>query len=735
MKGKGRLLFSNLSGDLAGGTTAAVLALPEAMAYGAIVFAPLGEKYVSVGAMAGLLALCFSNLGAACCRGVKVMNSGPYSLTSLMLASAVAIIAEKAAGGDPALVLGLLFLIVFMSGLFQVMFGILKVGELVKYIPYPVTSGLLNGTAILIFLGQIRPMLGLSKESAFGDFAAAQPLTLGVGLITAGTIWLGPKLIRKVPPPFLGIATGTAAYYGLLAAGYGSALGPMVGDIPMRIPIPAYAAKFWQLGLSPGFFETLAELIPLALGIAVVASLQSLVASVAADDLMGERSDTNRELIGQGVGNMVSSLFGGIASAGSQSRAMANYEYGGRTALSRVASGAFALAVVLFIGPAVSRLPAVVLAGTLVVLAIRAFDSWSFSLLGLVFRRKRGTRQIIYDLVIVVLVTAILAGVGVFEAVGAGVLISVVFFILRMGKDVVRREYDGARVRSDVLRAHHEIEYLEEHGHRIRVLELEGSLFFGTADRIARAIEEATDGGADFVVVDFRQVSDIDSTGANILLKTGRRCREGGKYVLLTSVDSIRSGDALSAQLSDEEGGRDDKLHFETLGDGLAWAEDRLLDEGFGRDRYDREHSLVEIDAFAGFARGDLEVLARFLERVEHEERAVIFAQGGPGDRVFFLTRGKVSVLVDLPDAEVRERLSTLCPGTIFGEMAILDHKPRSASVVADTHVSCFVLSCDRLDTLTREHPDLANRLLQGIARDLSMRIRVANRVATELKG
>ena len=190
---------SNIGGDIAGGTTATILA------YGTIVFAPLGPDYVGLGVVAGLIALCFSNLGAAASGGVRVMNNGPYSLSSLMLASSITIIARNVSNANVTTVIGLLLFIVFLCGLFQIVFGLLKFGELVKYIPYPVTSGLLNGTAILIFLGQIRPMLGLSGKNSLLDFGSIQPFTFLVGLVTVLAVQCGSKLTRKIPAPFLGI--------------------------------------------------------------------------------------------------------------------------------------------------------------------------------------------------------------------------------------------------------------------------------------------------------------------------------------------------------------------------------------------------------------------------------------------------------------------------------------------------------------------------------------------------
>jgi anti-anti-sigma factor len=731
---------SHLPGDLTGGTTATILAIPEAMAYGTIVFAPLGPEYIALGVVAGLIALCFSNLCAAGCGGVRVMNNGPYSMTSLMIASAVTIIASKMPDQNVNTVLGLLFLMIFLCGLFQVLFGLLKVGDVIKYIPYPVTSGLLNGTAILILLSQIRPILGIPGGQLLLNFGHVQPLTFLVGLVTAIAILYGPKFTKKIPAPFLGIGAGTLVYYVLSFSGFRDNLGPTIGAIPFTIPTPKYAIDFLPLIFSKPFFDISAELIWLAMGIALVASLQSLIAAVSTDNLLKESSNTNRELIGQGLGNIVSALFGGIVSAGSQSRAMANISYGGRTANSRLASGMFALAVLLFISPLLAKLPKVVLAATLVVLAFSIFDTWSFNLASLLISKGKRTNQIFSDLFVVILVTATLVFVGVFEAVGAGIFISIMFFILRMGKNVIRREYNGKRIRSNVHRSFEEIIYLEEHGHKIMVYELEGSLFFGTADKIAGTIDEVLKTEAEYIVVDLKRVSDIDSTGANILVRIMDRCIDKDKHMILSSISLMRSSEALSTSLSiaEDQYVKKDRYrdcYSETIDDALGWAEDKLLAEKFGEDRYDKKIPLAALDVLSRFSETELNVLGKYVVEAVYEAGDVILEQGTPGEQVYFIVQGKVQVVVDLPDGLGKNKIATLCPGTIFGEMAVIDRGLHSANVVSETHVICYYLTKFELNRFNQEQPEIAHKLMIGFARELSKRIRIANRITTELKG
>lgn len=732
--------IAHLPGDFAGGTIASILALPEAMAYGTIVFAPLGPKYIAVGVVAGLIALCFSNLCAAGFGGVRVMNSGPYSMTSLMIASAVAIIASKLPDNNVNAIIGLMFLMILLCGLFQVLLGLFKVGELVKYIPYPVTSGLLNGTAILILISQIKPILGIPAETIPLNFDHIQPLTFLIALVTAISIWCGPRYIKKIPAPFLGIGAGTLVFYILSMAGFRENLGPTIGVIPFTIPTPKYAIEFLSLILSESFLKIYIELAWLALGIAIVASLQSLIATVSVDNFLKESSNTNKELIGQGLGNIVSAFFGGIVSAGSQTRAMANFSYGGRTANSRLASGIFALAVLLFISPLLSKLPKVVLAATLVVLAFKIFDTWSFTLLSRLFSNEKRTRQIVSDLFVVLFVTATLVFVGVFEAVSTGVFISIMFFIFRMGKNVIRREYNGERIRSNIHRSLEEINYLEEHGKKIKVYELEGSLFFGTADKIANTIDIVLKTDVEYIIVDLKRVSDVDSTGANILVRIMDRCLDLKKHMILSSIGLVRNNDPLYTSLSilEEEYAEKDRYrdcHIESIDDALGWAEDKLLEDYFEENRYDKKMPIAALDLMKDFSETELNIFEKYVSESAYKAGDVIIEQGGKGEEVYFLVQGKAQIIVDLPDMSDSIKIATLCPGTVFGEMAVIDRGIRSANVVAETDVTCYYLSNDELIQLNREQHEIAHKLMVGFTRELSKRIRIANRITTELKG
>ena len=729
---------ATLRGDVLGGVVAGILSLPEAMAFGAVVFAGLGQDYLSFGVIAGLTALALANLVSAFSGGVRIMTTGPYAVSSLMLSSAVALLVAQEAAGDPSQaatrVVSLLFLIVFLAGAFQALFGLSKLGVLAKYIAYPVIAGMANAIGVLIFIGQIRPMTGLDEATRIFDLEAVvagfQPLTLLTGAVTIAAILLGPRLTRKIPGPVSGITVGTGVYYALAWAGYRDSLGPLIGSVPFSIPKPSFALELASLLGDRGFLSTALGLLPLALGIAVVCSLRTLLGAVTIDSVTYDRSDTNRELVAQGCGNMVNALFGGVAVAGYTGQPLASYQNGGRTLRSRFVVGAFALSVLLFLGPVIGGIPVVVLAGTLITLAYAMIDRWSLGLVTKLLRKDQRNSSIALSLALVLIVMAVTLGAGIFEGVGIGIVASIFFFVYRMSKNIIRLRYTAREVRSMYDRNRTELELLDAEGHRIEVFELEGSLFFGATDRLAVTVEASLESEVRWVILDFARVTYVDSTGAKVLARLRDIARDNGKTIVFSSVHpGSGNGRALVEYgLNDTPEARS---WFGTIDEALGETEDRLLDGILGDDRYEVELDLGQMDSLGVMTPHELETLAGFCDRREYADGETLFDQGDPGEHVYFIVKARIELYLrgrlDSLGGDPRgEHIATLCPGTICGEMAILDGRPRSAMAVARGRLTCFRLSRQSLERLQEEHPDFSHKLLTGIGRELAKRIRQA---------
>jgi len=304
---------ANLTGNISGGVNAALVSFPKNIAYGALVFAPLGPDYYSIGLLSGLASFIFINIITTFYYGNKLLSSGPSSLVSIMLASSVALIAKNLADKGEmtqGTVLAFFFLLVAMVSFSQMLLGLLRAGELTKYIPYPVISGIANGGAVLILLSQSSDLLGVSSPFSMQNIPAflseiSVPL-LCTGLSICCALALSKKFLKKVPDTIIGILFGAAVFYTVRHFYPGTWLGGTVGLIPFSPGDLAAISQFerlfsWDIYLE--HMDLCQQLIGPAISIAIVVSLNCLLAQSVSDNLLNTYSMSNRELVAQSFGN------------------------------------------------------------------------------------------------------------------------------------------------------------------------------------------------------------------------------------------------------------------------------------------------------------------------------------------------------------------------------------------------------------------------------------------------
>jgi SulP family sulfate permease len=590
--------------DTVGGAVAGLLAIPEAMAYALIIFTPLAihrPEILPVGLLSCILAVVLANAIPCAMRGPRILISTPFSLASVMLGVlATQIVASVTPpGGEPDIDLALVLLlgVVSVSGLLQLLFGLLRLGDLAKYMPTPVIAGLRNGAALVILIGQVPLFLGANIGEEAGSAAILWPNVI-VGLLTFAVMLTVPMFTRRVPGAIFAILLGTAVYYLLVQLGFSARLTDAVGAIPASIPAPDFADDLFRLVTSGETLRLLLPLLPAALALAILNTLQTLVAVVTADTLLETRSDSNKELVGQGLSNFASGLFGAMSASGAVGGTLANYGSGGRGILSRLSASGLALAVVLFLGPLVGLLPKIVLSGCLAAIALSMFDRPGFALLGDAIRRRVSARDAIRDLSIIATVMVILLWLGPLVAIAAGILVAVAQFVLSMSRDNVRRELSGASVRSYVHRNNEEIECLSDLGRLVRIVELEGPLFFGTSDRLATRLEHLSKGEIEFILLDFARVTEIDTTAVSLICQARTACRKNGCVLVLSSLGaSPKIARFLKSTKLHDVFPESDR--HPTIDTGLAFIEDRLLDRQLGADRHARELDPADIDVLA----------------------------------------------------------------------------------------------------------------------------------------
>ena len=522
----------NIKGDITGGITAGIVALPLALAFGIQAFGGINDpSAASMGALAGLVGATLLGFFAALFGGTPSQISGPTGPMTVITAGLISGV-WASSSGNLSTVLITMSLAGLFCGLFQILFGIIKLGKLVRYIPYPVLSGFMSGIGVIIILQQIYPLFGMKSPVLVVDMILDFPeivsegfsleaLLLGLG--TIAIISLLPKVIKNpnVPVTLVALVVMT-----LIALPLGLADKYIIGSIPTGLPMPFFANGSVDLS---GIDWTLAlkhAVIP-GLTLAGLGSIDTLLTSVVADNITKTKHDSNQELIGQGIGNAMAGLFCGISGAGATMRTVVNVRSGGRGKISGMTHALLLLAILLGLGSLVKHVPLAVLAGILITVGWGIID----------FRGFRDLRKIPHDdafVLIVVFLTTVF--VDLLTAVGIGMVIACVLFMKR-ASDMVEKQYDSHEING----FDKENPWPDEGGmpdkakHSIYVQRLNGPVFFGSITGFKSVMQDIP-ADVKIVIIRMKNVPFMDQSGLYAMEAAIKELRDRGTQVLMTIV-------------------------------------------------------------------------------------------------------------------------------------------------------------------------------------------------------
>ena len=474
------LRFDNILGDVYGGVTAAVVALPLALAFGVA---------SGAGAAAGIYGAIFVGFFAALFGGTPAQVSGPTGPMTVVMAATITPYAHQ-----PAMA----FTVVMMGGLIQILLGVFRLGQYIRLIPYPVISGFMTEIGCIIIILELAPLLGFANPPG-GPLASLRALpeivagfnvhAVAAGVITLAVACLLPaRLARFCPPPLAALVAGTLIVLFLLPGA------PVIGEIPTGLPTPQLPT--FSLGALPDMFQS-------AMILALLGAIDSLLTSLIADNVSRTHHDSNRELIGQGIGNFIAGLFGGIPGAGATIRTVVNIRAGGKTPISGALHSLILLALMLGLAPLAAHIPHAVLAGILFKVGYDIID-WRYL--------RRLHRAPVAGIVIMLTVLLLTVLVDLVTAVGVGVVMASVLFVKRMqdlqieGMELVT----GAKARHSLDAE--EAGILEQAGDRILLFRLRGPTSFGAARALATLFADT--GEHDVLVLDLTDVPMIDTSGS-----------------------------------------------------------------------------------------------------------------------------------------------------------------------------------------------------------------------------
>lgn len=520
----------NIKGDIFGGVTAGIVALPLALAFGIQAFGGIDTPAASsVGALAGLTGAALLGFFASMFGGTHSQISGPTGPMTVITASLVSGV-WASSGGSLSSVLLSMSLAGLFCGLFQILFGIIKIGKYIRYIPYPVLSGFMSGIGVIIILQQIYPLIGLKSPVLVVDMFSQFPSMVANGisvsalLLGLGTIFvieLFPLVTKKVPATLVALVAMTVVS---LFMDMEDRL--LIGSIPAGFPLPFFAKSEISLaGLDwPTIFE--ASIIP-GLTLAGLGSIDTLLTSVVADNITKTKHNSDKELVGQGIGNMVAGLFCGIAGAGATMRTVVNVKTGGRTQFSGMTHSLFLFAVLLGLGSLVKFVPLSVLAGILITVGWGIID----------FKGLKDLLKIPKaDAFVLVVVLALTVFVDLLTAVAIGMVIACVLFMKRAG-DLVEGSYSSAEMTNFDKESPwpDEAGIPEEVKHKIYIQRLNGPIFFGSITRFQEIMHDVPV-GAKVVVIRMRLVSFMDQSGLYAMETAIKDLQANGAIVLMTII-------------------------------------------------------------------------------------------------------------------------------------------------------------------------------------------------------
>ncbi|MDJ0877257.1 MAG: SulP family inorganic anion transporter [Halieaceae bacterium] len=493
---------SNLRGDIFGGITAGVVALPLALAFG---------EASGAGPIAGMWGAIFVGFFAALFGGTGSQVSGPTGPMVVVFAGVFASLS-----GDPALV----FAAVVLAGLLQVALGFMKMGQYIRLVPYPVVSGFMSGIGCIIIALQVSRLFGHEPEAA-GTIPALMEIpeavmapvwpALLVGATTLAVIFTWPKrLATYLPPPLAALIIGTCL--SLVVPG-----SPILGDIPTGFPafvVPAFSA------------DTFAIVLEAAVILAALGAIDSLLTSLVADNMTRTRHDSDRELVGQGIGNTVAGLFGAIPGAGATMRTVINIRTGGQTRISGMLHSVLLLAIVISLAPLAELIPHAALAGILIKVGYDIID------VGYLKRAHRGPRL---DLALMALVLLLTVFVDLITAVAAGVVVASMAFVKQLADEQLKKFSDEDE--SLTVVTPEERALLEEAGRAVTIFEFGGPLSFGAAADVGHHVRERTRRKAAALILDFSGVPFMDVSAARAVETIICDAKQAGKTVYTSGLD------------------------------------------------------------------------------------------------------------------------------------------------------------------------------------------------------
>lgn len=696
---------------LPGFTSGLIVGLIEvilAISFAALIFAGKLSGYVSNGIGIALIGATITGVAVALITSLPGTVAGNQDAPSAILAvMAAGIVASMPDGGNGietfATVVVAIALTTLLCGIFFLSLGYFNLGDLVRFLPYPVVGGFLAGTGWLLVTGSISTMTGLSINlSGLAALFQIEKLLLWIpGLIFAITLLVslnryGHSLLLP------GLVFGAIILFYLVTrlaglsveqlSDQGMLLGPFPeGNLLQPFPLSAFALVNWS--------SIFAQTVNIAIVLAI--STISLLLNASSLELEAEGDmDLNLELRAAGTGNLIAGLFAGLLGFQQLSLSAMNQKLGAGTRLAGLFAAGICL-VALAVGTSfISLMPKFVVGGILMYFGLIFLYEWVYESW---FKLPKG------DYFVILLILVVIATVGFLEGVAIGILVAIVFFAVNYSRvDVIKHSLTAAAYQSRIARPKFHKRILRRYGSQVLILELQGYIFFGTANQLHEQIRTHLNKYLDkrlcFILLDFSRVTGIDSSVVISFRKLNKLVKNNEASIVLTGLSEKIETFLQKSGVLDQNG---DSFHISSdLDYGVEWCEDRLL-QSTGVLNKDTSKS---IQSHLEEMIGNTELTARIMNYLDKDELPAgtqIIHQGDSPGALYFLETGVVTAQLEIAGEEPR-RLNTMSSENMVGEIGFYLGSKRNASVITETPATLYRLTTESLSKMESEDPKAA---------------------------
>jgi SulP family sulfate permease len=713
------------------GLVGGAIDLPLTISFGILIYSGDLSQFASAGIGMMLFGALVMQLIVAISSSMPGMLAGPQDSPAAILGlAAVAISTQMVAATDAAkfiTVVATVMLTSILSGILFLLMGGFKLSRFIRFIPYPVVGGFIAGTGLLLARGGVGVMLGTPLDMAsLPLLVQTDQLLLWVpGTIFAVLLVIATRRFKHVLTlPIMLTAAVIIFYVAVWLSGLTMAevreMGWLLGPFPQgALWRPLQLSLFSQVDWSvvAGQASNIAA--------AVVLSMVGLLLNTSALELIARKDiDMNRELLATGMANIAGGLGGSSVGFHYLGLSALPFRAGVFSRLVGVFAALVTGLVLLFGASLLSLIPTPVVGGLLLYLGLSFLVEWLYDAW---FQLPH------VDYLMVVIILAVVATVGFLAGVGVGIVIAIIVFVVNYSRiNMVKNTLSGTTYRSNLERPPEHRFLLRRFGEQIYVLQLQGYIFFGTAQGLLTRVYERVQGLHEeplrHLLLDFQNVTALDSSAIFSFVRLKQFAESNGFRIVITDLDDVSKAQFARSGLTEQDG---ILRFFESLDYGMEWCEDEIL-KGEASNTIIRAAS-VNAQLRRVFSSPELiDRFTQYLDKQEIEAGQVLMRQGDVPDCMYFIDKGKVTAQLEL-GADKTIRLKSMGAGTMIGEAGLYLKQTRSATVIANEPSVVYRLSADALKQMEEDEPRLASKLHEWVARVLSERLGENNRTLEAL--